>query len=132
MKTKILSAACIIVFALIILYSCTDKKGLLPNAPTPGLPSLPLVNCDTISFAKHVQPFILTDCVDCHYPNNNKGAPQYDYKTYSGFISAGLVKIRGRAITIHDMPKGNPNPDGMSPMKKAILTCWLDAGGPNN
>jgi hypothetical protein len=132
MKTKILSAVCVVVFALLIIYSCTEKKGLLPNPPTPGIPTPPLVKCDTISFAKHVQPFIITDCVDCHYPNNNKGAPNYDYSKWQGLIDAGAVKLKARAITIHDMPKLSPNPDGLTPMKKAILECWIDAGMLNN
>ena len=132
MKVRILILTSALVLALVFTFSCTDKKGLLPNPPTPGVPTVPLVKCDTISFVKHVQPFIITDCANCHYDQNNKGAPNYDFNTYAGFISPGLVKIRGRAITIHDMPKGSPNPEGLPAMKKAILQCWLDAGGPNN
>lgn len=134
MKARIITIASLTVLVIAFNFSCTDKKGLLPNPPTPGAPTVALVKCDTISFAKHVLPFIISDCANCHYTGSGtkQGTNNYDFNTYAGFVAVGLTKIRGRAIIIHDMPKGSPNPEGLPPLKKAMLQCWLDAGGPNN
>ena len=134
MKNRIICGSGVIFFIAVFFLSCDNKKGLPPAEEViiPGVPPVPLVKCDTISFAQDIQPILNSDCVQCHYPNNNKGAPQYDYHNYAGFTAAKLPIIEYRTITLHDMPKNNPDPAGMSAIKKAIFKCWIEAGGPNN
>jgi len=135
MKNKLLAGFTAIILVAVVLFSCDNKKGILAPefSGTTGTVVVPLVDCDTITYTKHIKPIVTGNCTaNCHKPGNSQAAPQYDYETHSGLMQSGTVKLRNRVIIIHDMPKFSPNPDGLPALEKKIFECWLDKGAPNN
>ena len=85
------------------------------------------VDCNTIStsFSTNVAPLIASSCAKsgCHATaGNGPGA----LTTYAQ-ISAAKVQIR-QAVASGNMPKDAT----LNATQKATITCWIDAGAPNN
>jgi hypothetical protein len=78
--------------------------------------------CDTITYAKHIQPLMNNYCAysGCHSTNN---APRVPLTTYAE-VSLQSAAIDNHVFTIQDMPAGG----GMSAKELQQLRCWLDNG----
>ncbi|WP_205513491.1 hypothetical protein [Longitalea arenae] len=116
---KILSlTACFIVF-IALANSCTkdSKNG---DSST--------VDCSTVttSFSGHVKPLIASSCAkpDCHAAGTSNGpGPLTDYTQ--------IFNARARIRT--SVANGSmPQDASFSAAQKALITCWIDAGAPNN
>lgn len=86
-------------------------------------------NCSTVSaqFSANVLPLILTKCSynsGCH----GTGA------TNSGGALTNYTQIKSRASNIKSQVNAGLMPQGgsLTSAEKAIITCWVDAGGLNN
>ena len=86
------------------------------------------VDCATVntSFATSVNPLIQTNCAksDCHNAGSLNGPGALT--TYAQ-INTNKAKIR-QAVASGFMPRDQT----FSAQQKAIITCWIDAGAPNN
>ncbi len=113
------------IFVLIGVISCTKDIG-----PDPALSRT--INCDTISFTKHIKPIIEANCIGCHTPN---GGGNGDFTTDMYPVlkqKADNGSLLGRAVDLTITPT---MPYGMNPLpenKREILRCWINAGAPNN
>jgi hypothetical protein len=86
------------------------------------------VDCSSVntSFSASVFPLMQTNCAksDCHNAGSSNGpGPLTDYAK----IFAHRVAIR-QAVASGQMPRDRT----FSAQEKAIITCWIDAGAPNN
>ena len=86
------------------------------------------VDCSTVNtnFTASVNPLIQSNCAkpDCHGNGSLNGpGPLTSYAQ----IFAAKARIR-TAVANGDMPRDRT----FSAQEKAIITCWIDAGAPNN
>ena len=86
------------------------------------------VDCGTVttSFSASVSPLMQTSCAksDCHNSGSTNGPGALI--TYSQIFSA-RTKIR-TVVANGSMPRDA----SFSAAQKATITCWIDAGAPNN
>lgn len=109
---------------MFVFVACTKDIGLNPD-----LVVKPVNACDSVTFAADIQPLFTNKCATCHFTGTTSGAPG-DFTSYADIktkADAGLIK--NRAIVLHDMPQGGPP---LSQAEMDLITCWLDAGAPNN
>lgn len=115
----------ITITVLISIISCTKDIG-----PDPALHRT--INCDTISFSKHIKPIIEANCIGCHMPN---GGGNGDFATDMYPVlkqKADNGSLMGRAVDLTITPT---MPYGMDPLpesKREILRCWINSGALNN
>ncbi|MEY2899662.1 MAG: hypothetical protein RL138_1715 [Bacteroidota bacterium] len=78
--------------------------------------------CDTITYAKHIQPLMDMYCAysGCHSTNNS---PRVPLTTYAE-VSLQAASIDNHVFTLQDMPLGGT----MSAAELQQLRCWLDNG----
>jgi hypothetical protein len=86
--------------------------------------------CDTVTYAKSIQPIIQTQCAiqGCHVSG---GSGPTNFSTYAGVkldVDNGNLKKRMIDGNPSIMPASGKLPDAM--INK--VQCWLDAGAPNN
>jgi hypothetical protein len=107
-----------------LLLACTKDIG-----PNPELVVKDTNMCDSVTFTNDIKPIFDGKCVSCHVTGTGSGAP-WDFTTYAGIkprVDDGT--IRSRVLILHDMPQGGP----VLPQSELdLITCWLDAGAPNN
>ena len=86
------------------------------------------VDCGTITttYAASVKPLIETSCAksDCHNTGSTNGVGALT--TYTQIFNA-RAKIR-TVVANGSMPRDA----SFSAAQKATITCWIDAGAPNN
>ena len=106
---------------LVIACSKGDDGGGNNNPPV-------TVDCNTISatFAANVSPLIASSCAKsgCHAAGSTNGVGPLT--TYAQ-IFAARAQIRSN-VASGNMPKDAT----FSATQKATITCWIDAGAPNN
>jgi len=111
----------IILSGLFAINSCYyDKEDLLYPVT---------VDCATVnaSYATNVSPLILSKCSysGCHSAGSSAGGLVLESYTQVANSAGG---INQRCIIEKTMPPSNP----LTPNEIAILTCWINAGTPNN
>ena len=113
-----MSLAIAFITSLLLIASCTYE-----NAET----RFPKgnINCDTVSFSKHIKPIIETQCAlnNCHNANSKNG----DFTTYN-LMSTKISKFSNRLLVLQDMPQNS----SLTPTERELFDCWLQKGGPNN
>jgi uncharacterized membrane protein len=119
MKKLILTA--IIISSLFAINSCYyDKEDLLYPVT---------VDCTTVnaSYATDVSPLILSKCSysGCHSAGSSAGGLVLESYTQ---VSNHAGHINQRCIIDKTMPPSIP----LNTNEIAILTCWINAGTPNN
>ena len=77
--------------------------------------------CDEITFTMNVKPIIDNNCVSCH-----NGGLFPNLSTYNS-ISANAAIVKDAVVTKY-MPQGSP----LSDADIQAISCWVDAGAPNN
>jgi uncharacterized membrane protein len=86
-------------------------------------------NCSSVSaqFSANVLPLILTKC---SYNSGCHGTGS----TNSGGALTNYTQIKARSSNIKSQVNAGLMPQGgsLTSAEKAIITCWVDAGGPNN
>ena len=121
MKNKITT---IVILAILLFSVAACKK----NATTPTS-SLDCSNIPT-SFTNDVVPIVNNACVSCH----NSGYAYGDFTSYLGIkakIDNGSFKLR--TIDQKSMPPSNlSGPTSLTSTELNILSCWIEAGSPNN
>jgi len=111
----------IILSGLFAINSCYyDKEDLLYPVT---------VDCATVnaSYAANVSPLIISKCsyAGCHNAGGAAGGLVLESYTQVANSAGG---INQRCIIEKTMPPSNP----LTPNEIAILTCWINAGTPNN
>jgi hypothetical protein len=111
--------ACVLTGVVLLFYSCyNDKEEILYGA----------ITCDGVntSFAVNVFPIIQTNCAitDCHAAGSTNGpGPLTSYTQ----IKNAAIEIKS-AVVSRFMPK-----DGNLTIGQIkTISCWVDAGAPNN
>jgi len=104
---------------IIIFYGCyNDKEEILYGATT----------CDGINtaFAANVQPIIQSNCAipECHAAGSTNGPGALT--TYSQIRNAA-VEIKSAVIS-----RFMPQTGSLSTSQIKTISCWVDAGAPNN
>lgn len=114
---KIIGLSCVVI---IIALACSKSKD---NDSGNGT-----VDCGTITttFSANVSPLIATSCAKsgCHAAGSTNGVGALT--TY-----AQIFAVRGQirtAVASGSMPRDAT----FTAAQKAIITCWIDAGAPNN
>lgn len=117
---KLLSLAAFIVLMTVLVIACKKDS---ENDNTPAT-----VDCSTITttFAGTVQPLMNTSCAksNCHATGSVNGPGPL--VTYTQIFNA-RAKIRD-VVASGTMPQDAT----FSANQKALITCWIDAGAPNN
>jgi len=110
--------ACIALI-VVLLFAC--KKDSEKNSEE-------MVDCSTITttFSGTVSPLISTSCAKsgCHATGSSNGPGALTNYTQ---IFNSRVRIRA-VVASGEMPQDAT----FSAQQKAIITCWIDAGAPNN
>ena len=111
--------ACVLTGVILLFYSCyNDKEEILHGT----------VTCDGVnaSFVANVFPIIQTNCAvtDCHAAGSTNGpGPLTSYTQ----IKNAAIEIKS-AVVSRFMPK-----DGsLTTSQIKTISCWVDAGAPNN
>jgi uncharacterized membrane protein len=94
---------------------CTKEVGKNPVKST-------AINCDTITYNKHLQSIIEAKCTTgCHAPGGQiAGVPLTDYAK----LKAKASDVDNHVFVIKDMPSGRV----LTETERSILRCWLDNG----
>ena len=108
-------------FLAFCFFGCMNKKGELVVIKK---------DCATlnVTYSATIQPIINTECAisGCHVSG---GTAPTDYATYAGIkISIDPGFLKDRTLTQKDMPPAGALAD--TTLQK--ISCWLDAGAPNN
>jgi hypothetical protein len=124
MKNKIFYAVTLFICALIITTSCLKKKA---NKIITTQVVTTTNQCDTTSFAKHIQPILKNSCnlSSCHGPSLSGRGDFSTYNTTKIKVDDGTFK--NRVITLKNMP-----PSGLTTTEYNLIKCWVDKGTPNN
>lgn len=119
MNKLLVLAACSVLTTVLIIACKKDSE----NDNTPAT-----INCSTITttFSGTVQPLMQTSCAksNCHANGSVNGPGAL--VTYQQIFNA-RVKIR-EVVASGSMPQDA----SFSAQQKAIITCWIDGGAPNN
>ncbi len=116
---------CSAVIALLVIYSCDKKIGLLPKPEVTGPNGAPGAgfNCATASYSIDIQPLLTTNCVACH------SSSFQDFSNYAGtkvWLDNG--KFVFRVLTAKTMPLSS----SLSQADYDKIKCWVDNGSLNN
>lgn len=103
-------------------WICLDNISISASSGT--------TDCDKITYSKDIQPIIENNCAitGCHVPN---GSGASDYSTFDGVKSSadnGELKKR----MIDGNPSFMPASGKLDEATLSKVTCWLNAGAPNN
>ena len=115
---KMLSLVACIVFIVVLVNAC--KKDSENDTPP--------VDCSTITttFSGTVRPLMASSCAkpDCHATGSTNGP---------GALT-NYTQIFNSRVRIREVVAGGQMPQDatFSAQQKAIITCWIDAGAPNN
>ena len=120
------AAALFVAAALLTpITSCTKEVGKIPP-PAP----VPVGFCDTITFAKHIDPLIQTKCIACHGSQPSGNSVQLtSYGQVKAVSDDGRlygVIIEGPSGGHQWMPLGAPN--GLPEEEKNLFNCWISQG----
>lgn len=114
---KIIGLSCVVI---IIAIACSKSKDDSGGGGT--------VDCGTITttFSANVSPLMQSSCAksNCHAAGSSNGVGPLT--TYAQ-IFAAKAQIR-TAVASGSMPRDAT----FTAAQKAIITCWIDAGAPNN
>lgn len=114
----------VVALTALVISSCSKDSGKLP-LPLPA----ETVNCDTITYTKHIKGLVETNCTvsGCHDGSNSN--PMFDsYELVKDKAESGRIKARAIDQLPSPMPPiGNSNPI-LSPEEKALINCWLNNG----
>jgi hypothetical protein len=117
---KSTTLAVFIVLVVILANACKKDNGEDQGSGT--------VDCGTIttSFSGSVSPLMGTSCAksDCHNSGSTNGPGALT--TYTQIFNA-RTQIR-TAVANGSMPRDA----SFTAVQKATITCWIDAGAPNN
>lgn len=119
MKKFLSLATCVLVMTVLVIACKKDSE----NDDTPST-----VDCSTITttFSGSVFPLMQTSCAksNCHAAGSVNGpGPLTNYTQ----IFNARVRIRD-VVASGTMPKDAT----FSAQQKAVITCWIDGGAPNN
>lgn len=118
MKKLLSLAACSVLMTVLIIACKKDSENDTPAT----------VDCSTITttFSGTVQPLMNTSCAksNCHATGSVNGPGPL--VTYTQIFNA-RVRIRD-VVASGSMPQDAT----FTANQKAIITCWIDAGAPNN
>ena len=113
----------VLILAIVAIYSCERKKGLLPVAatvpPPPGF-------CDTITYAKQMKNLIDANCANsCHSGPFPSGG--VDLASYANAKTKALDgRMKARAI---DGIGGAMPQVGLLPQsQRDLIQCWINNG----
>lgn len=106
-------------------FACTKD-----NMTTPPV----IIDCSNIvaSYANDILPIMNSSCAisGCHVAGFSSG----DFTNYSGLkakVDDGAVE--NRTIVQMNMPPANsPGPNTLTMTQLELLTCWIEAGAPEN
>jgi hypothetical protein len=119
MKKSILFVA---IITSVSVFSCKKEKG-----SSGGGPDGTALDCGTVKFATTILPLITSRCATagCHDAASSNGpGPLTNYAQ----VFASRVQISS-AVNANRMPQtGAP----LTSTQKLQITCWIDAGAPNN
>ncbi len=115
---------CLFFLVLSGIIACTKDN---TTAPTP-------TDCSTItsSYANDIQSIMNSSCAisGCHVAGFSNG----DFTNYAGLkekVDNGTVK--NRTIVQMNMPPANSSgPTSLTTTQLDLLTCWIEAGAPEN
>jgi hypothetical protein len=118
---KLLSLATCIVLMVVLLIACKKDSENDNTEPT-------TVDCSTVntSFSASVSPLIMTSCAKsgCHATGSSNGPGALT--TYTQIFNQ-RDRIRA-AVASGQMPQDAT----FTAKQKATITCWIDAGAPQN
>lgn len=111
-----------IIFLFTVAASIVTVGCLKDQAAQVKTVVVPSGACDTITYAKHIQPLMNNYCAysGCHASGN---APRVPLTTYAE-VSLQAASIDNHVFTLQDMPVGG----GMTTAELQQLRCWLDNG----
>lgn len=120
---RIVAAACGILLLAAVLQSCYyDKEELLYHKTG-------TVDCTTVSarFSTDVAPLIKAKCATagCHNAAGSAGGAVLETYTQIAGLSA---RVYQRCVVDKTMPTGGP----LTTAETTIISCWVNAGTPNN
>ena len=120
-KSKLLIFGSVIFLTSVFITACDKKVAKL----TPETPPVALSACETVSFAKDIEPIIKANCLGCH----NASFSTANYTTYEGVKEKALNgTLKARVIDASppaSMPKGG---EKLSKDKLDLIQCWIDNG----
>ena len=121
-KNKVILVGVLILVIFLALYSC-DKK--VAKSEVKAI-NTSLV-CDSITFAKYIQPIIFKECTQaCHNQSSQQGG--VDLSTWQQLnAKADRTKIR-----INDAVNPMPRFNKMRQSRIDSIECWINSGAKNN
>jgi hypothetical protein len=123
MKTRLLSA--LVLGSLFVAGSCTKDIG-----PDPALIPKTVNICDSVKFSTTIKPIIDANCATsgCHEPG---GSGPGDFTSFAD-ISLKVQNGSFKARVIDGVPGFMPATGRLPQADIDKITCWLNAGAPNN
>ena len=117
---------CFFLLAFLGIIACTKDNTTTPTPTT--------VDCSTItaSYANDIKPIVNNSCAisGCHVAGFSSG----DFTNYTGLkakVEDGTIK--NRAIVQMNMPPASSSgPTSLTSTQLNLLTCWIEAGAPEN
>lgn len=123
MKTVILSA---LSFGILVVFNaCTKDVG-----PDPALIPKTVNVCDSVKFSKSIKPIIDANCSTpgCHTPGGSGPGDFTSFPDIALKVQNGSFKAR----VIDGVPGFMPATGRLPQADIDKITCWLNAGAPNN
>lgn len=123
MKTPLVSA--LFLGSLLFLGACAKDVG-----PDPALVPKTVNVCDSVTFSKTIKPIIDANCATsgCHTPG---GSGPGDFTTFPD-ISLKVQNGSFKARVIDGVPGFMPATGRLPQPEIDKITCWLNAGAPDN
>ncbi len=119
---KVSYLVCSTVLALVLIYSCDRKIGLVPVAPTP----VPVNTCDSVKYSVEIKPILDAQCATSGCHSGSFPAGGVDLATYANAkVQALNGRIKARAI---DNGGGMPAAGQIPQSQKDLLKCWINNG----
>lgn len=105
--------------AFILLFLVVATTACLTNVDE----EIELDPCDVITFTMNVKPIIDNNCIGCH---STAGGQSPNLETYNG-VAANASRVKSE-VESGDMPIGGT----LTTEEIQAISCWVDAGAPNN
>ncbi len=123
MKTRLLFALGL--GSLFVASSCTKDVG-----PDPALLPKTVNICDSVKFSTSIKPIIDANCATsgCHEPRGTGPGDFTSFPDISLKVQSGAFKAR----VIDGVPGFMPATGRLAQADIDKITCWLNAGAPNN
>jgi len=134
MKKTTVTLVTIVCTLLLVSISCVKKVGKLPpeettsgsTTSTTSAATTPSVNCDTITYTKHIKPIIDGNCISCHQTGLENGFTNLESYT---LVKAKAQEGRIKARVIDGEPSYMPQDKGKLPKAQLdLISCWLNNG----